>query len=604
MIDEQISEEELLAEIESWEKPRIKAILKKAHEDPTLTKSLLDRYQGILQVLEVKSLGGLANLPDKWSRLNIEQKVKFINAWPKDRPFVCEDLSLDGVLEVDAWRYSTYTEQIGSLPDQIGQLKNIKELWLENQQLEELPPAIFELEDLEVLRLEENDLSALPADLGKVRKLRVLDLNSNFGLESLPDPEFLQNLEELNLENTRIKEVPESFFELKNLKEIVLENCELEKDTAMVRKFFKAFPDAKIETRAREAIEIEDAPDDEYLGMESIEVDDFHINYLPKALFKADVVKKLKIDCSCLKELPDTFASLSTLESLEFEIPFGAGKIPGSIAALKNLKRLVIEGRGAPWSLPENLGDLENLEELIIESGDFFTLPDSFGRLTNLKKLEMNSRDMKIPTAALELPKLKEVIIKSSGFFTPDELFHLPPCVKELDINISANDPIPFSAGKLINHLPKLDRLDVKGADFSEDKVEIEPHKSLREVHFQDSPLPTIPASFNNLTKLHTFSLLSCELRGIDASIYDCSSLVSFRITNVKFSTIPNGIERLENLEWFGFEEAGIKRLPKGIFQLKNLKQLVLGCPLFSDSSFKSEMKQRIKNLKISESWY
>ncbi|MFO7864636.1 MAG: leucine-rich repeat domain-containing protein [Salinivirgaceae bacterium] len=134
-----------------------------------------------------------------------------------------------------------------TLPKELGQLENLRELYLQNNCLATLPDSIVQLVNLEVLDLSYNSLENLPEDFNSLKKLRVLNLNSN-ALTRLPDSiGNLSNLEVLNIGNydsnridpevvecfqlqqNKFQYLPSSLVGLKKLQEVNIIGCGLPK---------------------------------------------------------------------------------------------------------------------------------------------------------------------------------------------------------------------------------------------------------------------------------------------------------------------------------------------------------------------------------------
>ena len=85
-------------------------------------------------------------------------------------------------------------KKITALPETIGQLSNLQELWLDNNQIIVLPESIGQLSNLQYLSLSNNQITVLPESIGQ-----------------------LSNLQELWLNNNQITVLPESIGQLSNL---------------------------------------------------------------------------------------------------------------------------------------------------------------------------------------------------------------------------------------------------------------------------------------------------------------------------------------------------------------------------------------------------
>lgn len=104
-----------------------------------------------------------------------------------------------------------------SLPPEIGQLTQLKELYLCDNQLRSLRPEIGQLTKLRELDLKNNQLSSLPPEIGQLTQLQQLDLGYN-ELSSLP-PEIpqLTQLQALHLNNNHLSNLPPEIRQLTEL---------------------------------------------------------------------------------------------------------------------------------------------------------------------------------------------------------------------------------------------------------------------------------------------------------------------------------------------------------------------------------------------------
>jgi Leucine-rich repeat (LRR) protein len=104
--------------------------------------------------------------------------------------------------------------QLSELPAEIWQLKNLTRLWLSDNQLSELPAEIGQLTNLTELVLPYNELSTLPAEIGQLTELTVLILSDN-QLSTLPaEIGQLKSLTELYLSRNKLSSLPAEILEL------------------------------------------------------------------------------------------------------------------------------------------------------------------------------------------------------------------------------------------------------------------------------------------------------------------------------------------------------------------------------------------------------
>ncbi|KAK8260496.1 hypothetical protein V6Z12_D13G125200 [Gossypium hirsutum] len=79
------------------------------------------------------------------------------------------------------WYLDAHFNELGGLPDEIGKLKKLQFLDLSNNftKLRELPNTLGELTDLTELYLNNNEICALPDTFGRLEKLMILKLEQN-----------------------------------------------------------------------------------------------------------------------------------------------------------------------------------------------------------------------------------------------------------------------------------------------------------------------------------------------------------------------------------------------------------------------------------------
>ncbi|XP_014663878.1 PREDICTED: plant intracellular Ras-group-related LRR protein 5-like [Priapulus caudatus] len=114
-----------------------------------------------------------------------------------------------------------------SLPKGIGRLEQLYELDLKNNMLRSLPDAIGDLRALAVLNVTNNALESLPASIGRLTALREVSAHSNC-LERLPvEICELSNVTTLYLGENPLRALPERISALRRLQELDVSDCAL-----------------------------------------------------------------------------------------------------------------------------------------------------------------------------------------------------------------------------------------------------------------------------------------------------------------------------------------------------------------------------------------
>lgn len=117
--------------------------------------------------------------------------------------------------------------QLTSLPESLGRLPQLTQLYLHNNQLTSLPESLGNLVRLRALHLFNNRLTSLPDTLGNLAQLQELTLFSN-RLTTLPDSlGALAQLRELSLYNNQLTSLPDALGDLTRLQSLALYNNQL-----------------------------------------------------------------------------------------------------------------------------------------------------------------------------------------------------------------------------------------------------------------------------------------------------------------------------------------------------------------------------------------
>lgn len=108
---------------------------------------------------------------------------------------------------------------LSALPDDIGNLINLKNLLLDHNQLVCIPSTIGKLTKLKLLDLSYNNLDKLPDQMGQLTQLTDLNLISN-QLTSLPTSmDNLQSLARMNVSSNKLDQLPDQLYQAHNLGE-------------------------------------------------------------------------------------------------------------------------------------------------------------------------------------------------------------------------------------------------------------------------------------------------------------------------------------------------------------------------------------------------
>ena len=214
---------------------------------------------------------------------------------PVSEPQTLEGLSLFWSLK---FLEVTYTHDLVSLPNDIGELKELTSLGLKNCDLTSLPERFGELESLTELNMGScYKLQSLPERFGELRSLTSLNLGLCSELTSLPEGfGELAALTTLDLcDCGSLTTLPERFGEL-DLKELDLGACE-----ALV-----------MDTEINKIVEMK--------NLEDLKIWASNISVLPERFGELGSLTDLNLEwCTRLTALPKRFGELRSLTSLDLK---------------------------------------------------------------------------------------------------------------------------------------------------------------------------------------------------------------------------------------------------------------------------------------------
>ena len=332
--------------------------------------------------------------------------------------------------------------------------ENITSLSFYRLGLESLPEKIGQLKNLESLDLRNNKLTVLPAEIGQLNKLKSLDLSNNEFTHLLQELEQLKNLDSLKISSNELAEFPKEILQLDNLKTLDLSLNPLSEIPSGISKLKKlktlslsgnysnhgAYIDLppEIFTLKNTVIDLQYQFKDNNLNekwLRTLKPDHFSIllnnYYLEDGSFKHNYVRGhkelgagFKIDDNLLffaillcppdceidpslkrdniislvlsedmwvqddsQSLPPEIAQLKNLESLELT---GLISFPSEILQLKNLRSLDLRSNQLTSILP-GIAQLKELKTLYLSDNKLTSLPSEIGQLKNLQVLDLHS---------------------------------------------------------------------------------------------------------------------------------------------------------------------------------------------------------------------
>ncbi|XP_039161144.1 disease resistance protein RUN1-like [Eucalyptus grandis] len=252
-----------------------------------------------------------------------------------------------------------YCIHVTKLPKQLGELENLEELVVDHTNIKEIPPCIGSLKKLKTLRavgcLQSNlQPTEVPSSIVCPVSLSLVEYH-----KSQPIPSSigkLGELVELNLSNTRIKELPGSIGELNKLKILRICGSQIERLPRSIGKLQNLQ-----ELDASRCPNLEGQFHVDKGGLSSLKtfrLINTKISGLPENLDQLSSLEHLDLGgCGELQSLPKPPFSLSSLK-----LTCWSNELP-SLSHLKHLKELRLSSCKSLQSIPE-ISHLKHLREL------------------------------------------------------------------------------------------------------------------------------------------------------------------------------------------------------------------------------------------------
>jgi Leucine-rich repeat (LRR) protein len=375
---------------------------------------------------------------------------------------------------------------IGDLPESIGNLTALKDLYLIGNELTSVPQSIGNLDSLKWFWLNQNPISGIPESIGRLKKMEEFNITQT-NVTSLPDSlSYLTNLEFFAMGDNTISALPEHFGNLKKLKYLFMQNNLLE-----------TLPDS-------------------FGGLESLEyltLDDNRLISLSPNFGNMSNLMVVTMTNNFVTELPESFGNLNSLFYFN--------------AASNQLKYL-----------PDNFGNLKNLSVLVLSVNALQELPDSFGGLSTADTIWMSYNQLtSLPDNMGDLDDLKNLDIAYNQLVSLPESFGDMASLQKLNLSVNQIEELPSSFVGLNNLVSAF----IGVNQIKEIPANINQMQKLQVLNFGDNQISEVPDALGNMPELFALSLAGNNIHELPASMGN-PLITTLILDNNYLTDLPSGI--------------------------------------------------------------
>lgn len=418
----------------------------------------------------------------------------------------------------------------GTIPGELGNLRNLEQLQLAGNQLTgAIPSELGSLAKLEGLFVDHNQLTgAIPSMLGNLASLRFLSAFQNQLTGAIP-PELgnLESLQDLRLSfNELTGSVPVELGSLSNLHWLSLSSNQLT----------GGIPSELGNLGNLQNLELGANP----LGGP----------ITPELGNLTNLLTLTLAACQLTGAIPSELGKLSNLQSLGLGGNQLTGAIPPELGNLAVLESLLLQLNQLSGAIPSELGNLASLEQLNLAANHLTgNVPPELGALTKLQFLDLNFNQLSgaIPSTLGNLVGLQYLALVDNELTgpVPGELGNLVGLTQLWMYGNQLAGPIPPELGNLTN----LELLALRANQLTGPiPPELGNLASLQYLGVSSNMLTgTIPSELGKLGNLETLSLEENQLTGaIPPELGNLSKLGALKLQlNQLSGLVPLSVARL-----------------------------------------------------------
>ncbi|KAJ9676332.1 hypothetical protein PVL29_025048 [Vitis rotundifolia] len=281
-------------------------------------------------------------------------------------------------------------------------------------------------------------------------------------------------------------------------------------------------------------------------------------------------------DCKRLKKFPEISGNMERLKKIDLS-GSRIKEIPSSIEYLPALEDLTLDYCRNFDKFPDNFGNLRHLRNIRVENCNIKELPNSFGYLESLQNLCLNdcSNLENFPEIHVTMKRLRQLLLRGTAI---KELPNEFGCLEAL-ICLDLSDCSNFEEFPEIKNWGSLRYLSLNNTAIRELPCSIGHLTKLYDLNLGNCKnLRSLPNSICGLKSLGFLNLNGCSnLVAFQEIKEDMEHLKSLYLSETPITELPPSIEHLKGLERLELNNCeNLVTLPNSIGNLTHLSSLLL----------------------------
>lgn len=315
--------------------------------------------------------------------------------------YFVEKLSSEIGLLVNLQNLTFGTDNLmGSIPTEIGNLKNLIHLDIRSNSIVNIPTEIGELKSLETFLIQSNYISEIPTELGLLNNLNILDMSNN-NIYYLPDQlSLLNSLTMLNMAFNKLVDIPSSIGKMENLTYLDVSYNFLEEIPSEMGKLKK---------------------------LEILNLEQNNIFAIPTELAMLRSLSKVYLDYNLLDE---TIPELNVRDTLDLSYNF-IKYIPEMLI----VNEIFLLSHNDFTEFPKSILKMTNLRYLDISNNPIGYLPTDWSSSNLVVGIFSNMSLIDVTFSNNSFPKLRKIDMSYNNLTKVDEALLINENIEELIMN-------------------------------------------------------------------------------------------------------------------------------------------------------------------------